>query len=186
MGLADRAGDKVEVLSGGLKRRLEIARALLHEPKLLILDEPTTGLDPLARREIWDYLESLRKKKGLTVLVTTHLIEEAETCDTVGFLDEGKLVLCGAPAELKKSLGGDVVTVRTGNPEKLKGAIEKQFSVTVSVLKGEVRLEKESAHEIIPELVRTLGSDIESITLGKPTLEDLFIKETGRKLWGAE
>jgi ABC-2 type transport system ATP-binding protein len=183
VGLADRAGDTVEKLSGGLKRRLEIARALLHGPKLLILDEPTTGLDPLARREIWDHLKHLRTSEGLTVLATTHLLDEAETCNDVAFLDGGKLVLAGEPRKLRELMGGDIISVRSKSPDTLKGAIEKKYSVRAQLVDGEIRIERRAGHELIADLVTSFRDQIDAVTVGKPTLEDLFIERTGRRLW---
>ncbi len=185
MGLSDRADENVETLSGGLKRRLEIARALLHDPRLLILDEPTTGLDPLARREVWDHLKYLRSQTGLTILVTTHLLDEADTCNEIAFLDNGRIVLSGAPAKLKEMMGGDIISVRSRAPDELKLAIEKKFSVRTQLVDGEVRIERKAGYEFIPDLVASFRELIDSVTVGKPTLEDLFIERTGRRLWQA-
>lgn len=184
--LADRKKDRVETLSGGLKRRLEIAKSLIHSPKILILDEPTTGLDPLARREVWNYLKHLREKEGLTILLTTHLLDEADACDTIALLDQGALVAFGEPEALRKEVGADFITLRAENPTDLREKIAKRFSVEANVLDEEIRIQKESAHTFIPELISAFPDEIESVTLGKPTLEDFFIAKTGRKFWQPE
>lgn len=185
MGLWDRARDLVETLSGGLKRRLEIARALLHGPELLILDEPTTGLDPLARREVWDYLKFLKEQEGLTILTTTHLLQEAEACDEIVLLDQGKVLLSGSPAGLLEQMGGDVISVRAKTPEALRQAIEARFSLVGKIVDGEIRIERARGHEMVSDLVTAFSDQIVSVTVGRPTLEDLFIARTGRKLWQA-
>jgi len=183
VGLADRASSVVETLSGGLKRRLEIARALLHGPSLLILDEPTSGLDPLARREIWDYLKHLRASDGITILLTTHLLDEADGCQEIAFLDGGKIFLSGAPNKLKELLGGDIISVRSRRASELREAIEARFKITAKLVDGEVRIERKAGHELIPDLMASFREEIDSLTLGKPTLEDLFIERTGRRFW---
>jgi ABC-2 type transport system ATP-binding protein len=179
LGVGDRATDKVETLSGGLKRRVEIAKALLHWPKLLILDEPTTGLDPLARKEVWNYLHSLRTQAQLTICLTTHLLEEAESANRVALLDKGSLVAMGTPVELRAMVGTDVISMKTNTPAILKGEIEKRFQTSVEIVGGEVRIRKTEAHEFIPALVGAFSEKIHSVTVGKPTLEDLFILKTG-------
>ena len=152
LGLWERRDEKTESLSGGLKRRLEIAKALIHEPKILILDEPTTGLDPKARHEFWGYLNEVRKRRALTVLLTTHLLDEADQCDRVALLNEGKIVACEKPEVLKASVGGDVIRLTTPN-----------------------------ATDLIPRLHESFREDIGSVLLVKPTLEDFFLKETGKE-----
>lgn len=186
--ILDRKSDRVETLSGGLKRRLEIAKSLVHSPKILILDEPTTGLDPLARREVWNYLKHLKEKEGLTILLTTHLLDEADACETIALLDKGKLIAFGNPQSLRKDVGAEFITLRALNPTSLKGRIESRFHLETKLLEGEIRIQKESAHTFIPELISAFPDEIESVTLGKPTLEDFFISRTGRKFWqlGAE
>lgn len=179
--LAERADQRVEKLSGGLKRRVEISKALLSHPKLLILDEPTTGLDPVARREMWSFLEKLRREEGLTIIFTTHLMEEAEASQRTLLLNEGKVVVLGTPAELKAKLGGDIIALKGQDPLKLKGDIETQFSVKVQRIEDELRIEKTNGAQFIPALVEAFPKQILSVTLGKPSLEDLFIHLTGKK-----
>ncbi len=175
----DRKNEKAESLSGGLKRRVEIAKALIHSPELLILDEPTTGLDPLARMEVWSYLKQMTHE-GITVLLTTHLLEEADKCDSLAFLDQGKLVAAGTPLELKAIVGMDVITVVGKNPEGLSSQIRDKFHTETTVVGEEVRIRRNEGHVFIPELV-TNFPEIQSVKLGKPTLEDLFIQLTGRQ-----
>jgi ABC-2 type transport system ATP-binding protein len=179
--LADRKKDRAEKLSGGLKRRLEIAKSLLHNPKVLILDEPTTGLDPLARRETWAYLRELNRSAGLTVLLTTHLLEEAASCDSIVLIDCGRKVSEGKPSELVETLGGDVVSIQTGNAADLAKRVSETFSVDATHVQNEVRVQIHAGHAFIPKLVESFSGEILSVTLGKPTLEDLFISKTGRK-----
>lgn len=185
-GIADRANERTEKLSGGLRRRVEIARGLLHKPQLLLLDEPSTGLDPRVRREVGDYLEELRDKDGVTILVTTHIMEEAERCDRLALLDHGKLVALDKPAKLKEQVGGDVVTIHARDCDRLCEQVEKRFSVKASVVNQTVRVERPRGHEFIPALVEAFPGEIEAISTGKPTLEDVFIHLTGHRFEGDE
>ncbi|OGR89346.1 MAG: ABC transporter ATP-binding protein, partial [Elusimicrobia bacterium RIFCSPLOWO2_01_FULL_59_12] len=186
VGLWDRRNDRVEVLSGGLKRRVELAKGLLHRPGLLILDEPSTGLDPGARRDLWDYLKELKEEEGMTLLLTTHLMDEADRCDRVAILNEGLIVALGTPVELKRDIGGDVITVETPDPENLRSRIESKFSAASQVVDGSVRIERQNGHEFIPQLVGAFPGLLTAVTLGKPTLEDVFIKKTGHRFWTTE
>jgi ABC-2 type transport system ATP-binding protein len=177
--LSDRARDMVETLSGGLRRRVEIAKALLHEPKVLLMDEPSTGLDPGARRELWDYVVELRETQGVTVLLTTHILDEAEGCDHILLLHQGKKVAEGTPAELKARVGGDVVVLETDDPAAVEGLVRERFGVRPSVTDGTVRIEITDGHKFIAEVVEALPGRIRSVALHKPTLEDVFLDETG-------
>jgi ABC-2 type transport system ATP-binding protein len=183
VGLSDRAHEKAETFSGGMQRRLELAKGLLHHPSVLLLDEPTTGLDPGARRDLWQYLQTLRDQEKVTVIVTTHLMEEAEHCDRLAILNEGKLVALGTPAELKHEIGGDVILLDTRDPDTLAEQIRSRFDVDAQVLDGQVRLERENGHRFITEVVETFPGEIEAISVSKPTLEDVFIHRTGHKFW---
>ncbi len=180
-GLADRGADLTGKLSGGLRRRVEIAKGLLHRPELLLLDEPSTGLDPLARREVSQHLRELRERDGVTVLLTTHIMEEAEGCDRLALLDCGKLVALDTPAKLKEQVGGDVIAVTTAEPQRLQQEIADRFGVKAAVVDCTVRLERPRGHEFIPALVEAFPGAIASITVGKPTLEDVFIHLTGHR-----
>jgi ABC-2 type transport system ATP-binding protein len=182
--LGDRAKARVKTLSGGLKRRVEIAKGILHQPGILLLDEPTTGLDPGARRAVWDWLAELRDG-GATCVVTTHLMEEAERCDRLVILDQGQVVAQGTPDELKASIGADVITVEAADAPALAEAISKRFGVDASVSAGTVRLERTDGARFVPELAAAFGPEVRSVKVGRPTLEDVFLKRTGRRLEGA-
>jgi ABC-2 type transport system ATP-binding protein len=183
VGLADRTNDKAETFSGGMQRRLELAKGLLHGPRVLLLDEPTTGLDPGARRDLWQYLSILRDEEHVTVLVTTHLMEEAERCDRLAILNEGKLVALGTPAELKQEIGGDVIVLETKSPESLAARIRDRFAVEVQVLEQELRIEKDQGHRFVTSVVEAFPGEIDAISISKPSLEDVFIRRTGHRFW---
>ena len=184
VGLADRAKERVETFSGGMQRRIELAKGLLHHPAVLLLDEPTTGLDPGARRDLWQYLQTLRDEEHVSVLVTTHLMEEAEHCDQLAILNEGNLVALGTPAELKGEIGGDVVLLdAAANAELLAGKIRTRFHVQTTVLGNQVRIEREEGHRFVPDLVEAFPGEIQAISVSKPALEDVFIHRTGHKFW---
>ena len=183
VGLADRAGDRIKTFSGGMQRRLEVAKGLLHQPELLFLDEPTTGLDPGARSDLWQYLNRLCKQDGVTILVTTHLMEEAERCDRLVILDQGKIVSMGSPTELKQQIGGDVVSLQTADPETLLCQLRERFDTSAEILNGTVRFEYDKGHELVRDLLTAFGENIDSVTIGKPNLEDVFIRHTGHQFW---
>ena len=183
VGLADRSKDKAETFSGGMQRRLELAKGLLHGPKVLLLDEPTTGLDPGARRDLWQYLRILREEEKVTTLVTTHLMEEAERCDRLVILNEGRVVALGTPAELKQEIGGDVIVMETKDPERLAGRIRTQFGIDTQVLETQVRMEREHGHRFVLDLVQSFPGEIDSVSISKPSLEDVFIRRTGHRFW---
>jgi ABC-2 type transport system ATP-binding protein len=183
LGLSERARDKVESLSGGLARRVEIAKGLLHSPRLLLLDEPSTGLDPGARLDLWRYLASLRDDAGVTVIVTTHLMEEAERCDDLALLDRGQIVARGSPAELRRSLGGDCLTIRGPEPESLAADISGRFGVSVRQLGGELRIDAQTDHSLLGRVLDAFGPRIEAVSLARPTLEDVFVERTGHRFW---
>ena len=180
LGIADRANDFVENLSGGLQRRGEIAKSLLHRPDLLLMDEPSTGLDPGARRDLWETLKSL-KSHGMTILLTTHLMEEGERCDRVAIITGGRVVAAGTPSELKARIGGDVVWIQTPDAGGLAGHLRTKFSVEPAVLDNALRIEIKDGHKFIPLVVEAFPGVIEAVTVGKPTLEDVFVHETGRR-----
>ena len=182
-GLGDRAGDRVATLSGGLQRRVELAKGLLHRPGVLILDEPSTGLDPGARAGLMDYLQELRDRDGVTSLLTTHLMDEADRCDQVAILDEGRLIATGTPASLKGTIGGDVLTVRCDDPGLLSQKASDRFDVSTKVLDGAVRIERDRGHEFVPDLIEAFPGEINSVTVGRPTLDDVFLHLTGHRLW---
>jgi len=181
--LTTRAGDLVETLSGGLQRRVELAKALLHEPELLVLDEPSTGLDPAARREFIHYLAHLRDDEGVTIVLTTHHMEEAERCDRIGVLHQGRLVAIAPPGELKAQIGGDVVVISSSDAKSLSQKILQQMRVRSTLFDGIIRIELPRGHEFVREVVDMFGDEIESVTFGKPTLEDVFVHLTGHRFY---
>ncbi len=181
--LADRAHDHAETFSGGMQRRLELAKGLLHHPSVLLLDEPTTGLDPGARRDLWQYLRILRDQERVSILVTTHLMEEAERCDRLAIMNEGKLVALGTPADLRHEIGGDVIVLDTQNPEALARKVESRFAVNAQVVSGKVRIERENGHRFITDVVEAFPGEIDAVSVSKPTLEDVFIHRTGHRFW---
>ncbi len=183
LGIADRVGQRVDSLSGGLKRRVEIAKSLLHSPGLLLLDEPSTGLDPGARHDLWEYLERLSWEQRVTVLVTTHLMDEAERCGRLGILDRGRLVALGTPETLRRSLGGDCLTVRSAHPDELSARISDRFGLAPKRVDNELRIEHEAGHELLRDLVVAFPDEISAVSLSKPTLEDVFIARTGHRFW---
>ena len=185
LGLHDRRADLVETLSGGLQRRVELAKALLHEPTLLLLDEPSTGLDPGARLDFTAYLEHLRDQERVSVLLTTHILEEAERCDRVGILHQGCLVAVGTPDELKARVGGDVVVVQTPGPQALQAKICQRFGCEAVVVENSVRVEIQQGHTFVRDVVEAFAADIQAVTFGKPTLGDVFIHLTGHRLWSS-
>jgi len=187
VGLADRSGERVETFSGGMQRRIELAKGLLHHPGVLLLDEPTTGLDPGARRDLWQYLQMLRDEEHVSVLVTTHLMEEAERCDRLAIMNEGNLVALGTPAELKSEIGGDVILLdAAGDAAVLAEHIRQRFDVDATALGKQVRIEREGGHRFVPDLVEAFPGEIQAISVSKPALEDVFIHRTGHKFWSEE
>jgi len=187
VGLADRANERVETFSGGMQRRIELAKGLLHHPGVLLLDEPTTGLDPGARRDLWQYLQVLRDEEHVSVLVTTHLMEEAERCDRLAIMNEGNLVALGTPLELKNEIGGDIILLdATHDAALLAEHIGARFRVETAVLGNQVRIEREGGHRFVPDLVEAFPGEIQAISVSKPALEDVFIRRTGHKFWSEE
>lgn len=182
--LGDRAGDYVRTLSGGLARRVEIAKALVHKPRLLLLDEPSSGLDPRARLEFWGQLEAL-SDEGVTVLLTTHFTEEADRCDQLALIDEGRLVVVGEPAQLKSAVSGDVVTVIASDASdavELAGEVHALTGVTAKVHRDQLRFEYHGAASLLGRLAEAFPGRVESMSVAKPTLEDVFIAHTGHGL----
>ena len=186
VGLLDRAHDPVETFSGGMQRRIELAKGLLHHPEVLLLDEPTTGLDPGARRDVWQYLGILRDQEHVSIIVTTHLMEEAERCDQLAILNEGNLVALGTPEALTREIGGDVVLLEARDPESLADRIRNRFHVDATVMDNHVRLEIEHGHRFVPDVVEAFPGEIQSLSVSKPTLEDVFIHRTGHRFWSED
>src|SRR5208283_5343500 len=183
VGLGDRAKEKAETFSGGMQRRLELAKGLLHHPSVLLLDEPTTGLDPGARRDLWQYLQMLREEERVTVLITTHLMEEAERCDRLAIYANGSVVALGTPAELKSEIGGDIILLEAAEPESLAQHIEQRFGLQPTVMDKQVRLEIENGHRFVTDVVEAFPGEIQGVSVHKPSLEDVFIRRTGHRFW---
>ena len=181
--LRERAGELTERLSGGLRRRVELAKGLIHRPAVLLLDEPSTGLDPAARSDLWQYLRRLKTERGTTIVLTTHYLDEADGADRIAILNEGRLVALGQPDELRASIGGDSITLETAAPEQLAARIAAQFDLPARVIDDAVRLETPDGHHWISRLVEAFPGEISAIRLGKPTLEDVFIARTGHRFW---
>ena len=183
LNLTDRLGDLVETLSGGLQRRAEIAKCLLIRPEVLLLDEPSTGLDPGARIDLWAALEKLRGEHGVTALCTTHLMEEAARADRVGIVSAGKVVAVGTPRELTGALGGDVVSLGVApgtGADALARRITGSTGVPAGILEGEIRLESGDAYALAAKIAGEFPGEITSLRIARPTLEDVFIARTGR------
>lgn len=179
--LSDRAGDAVETLSGGLRRRVELAKALLHRPRVLLLDEPSTGLDPGARHELWQRLQELRRNSGTTVLLTTHLLDEAEKADRVGILDRGRMVALDAPEALKRAVGGDVLEIEAETADDLAVALAGRADCETQMLDGVLRLRVTDGPGWAPRLFAEFPGRIRSLRITHPSLEDVFIARTGRR-----
>jgi len=182
LGLKERRKDLVEALSGGLRRRVEIAKALLHQPKVMLMDEASTGLDPVARRDLSRHIENLREHEGVTVLLTTHILGEADRCDRLVLLHRGKVVARGSSSELRSRIGGDVVVLETADAQSLAGKIERRFGLRSVVRDSQVRVEIPNGHRFIAEVVEAFPGAVESVRLHKPTLEDVFVRETGASI----
>jgi ABC-2 type transport system ATP-binding protein len=184
--LFDRRNDLVKKFSGGMKRRLEVARGLIHRPKVLFLDEPTLGLDPQTRANLWEFIVALPQKHQVTIFMTTHYMEEAEVCNRIAIIDKGKIITMGTPDELKKTIGGDVIYIRTTDNLTARREIEKLFHVEVSEQDGELFLTSLKGDACIPEIIRALGDSVLSVRLQRPTLNDVFLKMTGKEIRAEE
>lgn len=178
-GLADRAGDRAGTLSGGMQRRLELAKTLLHQPRILVLDEPATGLDVSARGLLWEDLKRLQGEMGVTIVLTTHLMQEADRCDRLAVMNRGKIAVIGSPAALKDEIGGEVLHIEAESPDVLAVDIQKRFGHEVTAVDGEVRLEDARAHRLVPELIEAFPGRVRSVRISPPTLEDVFLHATG-------
>lgn len=180
--LADRADDQVSTFSGGMRRRLEIARGMLHTPEILFLDEPTIGLDPQTRRHVWGYLRGLREVEGVTLFMTTHYLDEAEECDRIAIIDGGRIVVLGTPAELKSLVGGDVVELRTEDDAAAVEQLRTRFGLEARADGGTVRIEVADGAGVVPRLVRELSVPVVAVAVHRPSLDDVFLKLTGHAI----
>jgi len=183
IGLRERGDERVSTWSGGMRRRLELARALVHQPRIVLMDEPTQGLDEASFRSFWTHLKALREADGLTVLLTTHRPEEAELCDRLAVLDGGRLVACDTPAALASRVGGDILSLEASEPEVLAAELRERLGLEARVVEGRVQVEAEQGHALVPRLVEALPAGrLASISLRRPTLADVFLQMTGRAL----
>jgi ABC-2 type transport system ATP-binding protein len=179
--LVDRADERIERFSGGMRRRVELAKSMLNRPTVLLLDEPSTGLDPSARIDLWAHLKRLQSD-GVTILLTTHLMDEADRCSRLAILDHGKLVACDTPAALKDRIGGDVITLTTESPAEARALLRDRLGLESDLVDGTIRIERRKGHELVPQLIESLPAGmISSVSVGKPTLEDVFILLTGHQ-----
>ncbi|MGH3678738.1 MAG: ATP-binding cassette domain-containing protein [Natronosporangium sp.] len=186
VGLADRRRDLVSTYSGGMRRRLEIARGLLHAPAVLFLDEPTIGLDPQTRAAIWDYIGALRRTEDITVFVTTHYMEEAEHCDRIAIIDNGQIAVTGTPEALKARIGADRVQIRTDDDPTAIVRLRDRLGVQAAMHEGMVTFSVPGGAEFVPKLFAELGLGIGTVTVTRPSLDDVFMAFTGRTIRDAE
>ena len=184
--LTDRARDRVGTLSGGLLRRLELAKSLMHSPPILLLDEPATGLDPAARFRLWEDLKRLQSRSTVTIVLTTHLMEEADRCDRLAILHEGRLVREGAPQTLKESVGAEIIHIESQDPTSLAKAIKDRFQLAPRLSMGTLRLEKADAHKLVPDLMEAFPHEISAVRVSQPSLEDVFLRATGSEFQEAQ
>lgn len=182
VGLWDRRKGKISTYSGGMKRRLEIARGLLHHPKVLFLDEPTLGLDPQTRHRIWDHIHDLRKRENLAIFMTTHYMDEAENCDRIAIIDYGQIVALDTPDKLKDGVGGDVISIKTEDNEEAMRLLQEQYKLKPSQHNGAVNFAVPHGEEFLPGFVSGFPLRLLSIGLRRPTLEDVFLKLTGHTI----
>ncbi|MFC0042609.1 ATP-binding cassette domain-containing protein [Actinomadura rayongensis] len=184
--LWDRRADLVRTFSGGMRRRLEIARGLLHAPRVLFLDEPTVGLDPQTRASIWDYIRRLREVEDITIFMTTHYMDEAEYCDRIAIMDSGRIVALDTPEALKAGVGEDRVRIRTSDDDAAVAALKERFGLDAVVADGQVTFSVASGGEFVPRLFAELGVPISAVSVARPSLDDVFMKFTGTSIRDAE
>ena len=184
MGLLDRRSDFCEALSGGLKRRVELAKGMLHQPGVLLLDEPSTGLDPAARLDLWEALTEMASE-GMTILLTTHLLEEAEKADEIAILANGRVIAQGGPEKLRGEMGAGLVTVVSDDPAETERIVRDELGLSVQRVQQQVRIRSDSPADLVPTLAGRLGEAATTITVGRPSLEDVFIAKTGHRFWAA-
>jgi ABC-2 type transport system ATP-binding protein len=184
--LTDRRDQPVMTFSGGMRRRLEIARGLLHSPRVLFLDEPTIGLDPQTRSSIWRYIRALQEKEGTTVFMTTHYMDEAEFCDRIAIMDRGEIVVLDTPEALKAGVGADRVVLGTADDDAALAALRERFGIDAAIAEGAVTFHVDAGEEFVPRLFAELGVGITSVAVSRPTLDDVFMRYTGSTIRDAE
>jgi ABC-2 type transport system ATP-binding protein len=186
VGLTERRGSLVQTFSGGMKRRLEIARGLLHSPRVLFLDEPTIGLDPQSRASVWDYIRALREREDITVFLTTHYMDEAEHCDRIAIMDSGRIVALDTPEALKAGIGKDRVQITTADDEAAIAALRARFGIEAGMHSGAVTFSVADGERFVPRLFAELGVSIRSVSVASPSLDDVFLAHTGTTIRDAE
>jgi ABC-2 type transport system ATP-binding protein len=186
VGLWERRNGLVRTFSGGMKRRLEIARGLLHSPRVLFLDEPTVGLDPQTRAHIWGYINELRRREAITMFLTTHYMDEAENCDRIAIIDEGRIVVIDTPEALKASVGRDRVQLQAADPAAAIADVRRHFGVEATMSEGAVTIYVPSGEQFVPRLFSELDVSISAVSIARPTLDDVFMNYTGRTIRDAE
>lgn len=180
--LKDRKNDLVLNFSGGMKRRLEIARGLIHYPKVLFLDEPTLGLDPQTRNRVWEYIRDLKEKENITIFLTTHYMDEAENCDRIAIIDVGKIIAMDTPINLKKRVRGDIITVETSDNRSLNEELKKKKVKNIIFYNNKIQFEVYDSEKFIPKFIKESKEEVISISARRPTLDDVFLSLTGRKI----
>ena len=186
VGLWDRRQAVVATYSGGMKRRLEIARGLLHAPRVLFLDEPTVGLDPQTRSSIWEYINDLKQREDITIFLTTHYMDEAENCDRIAIIDHGKIVAIDTPENLKASVGKDRVQIRTADDQTAIAELKERFELEAAIHDGMVTFNVESGEQFVPRLFEGLSQQIKAVSVSRPSLDDVFMSYTGKTIRDAE
>jgi ABC-2 type transport system ATP-binding protein len=186
VGLWDRRGSVVSTYSGGMKRRLEIARGLLHAPRVLFLDEPTVGLDPQTRSSIWEYINGLKQREDITIFLTTHYMDEAENCDRIAIIDHGQIVAIDTPENLKGSVGKDRVQIRTADDQAAIAELKDRFGLEAAIHEGMVTFNVESGEQFVPRLFAELTVQIRAVSVARPSLDDVFMSYTGKTIRDAE
>ncbi|HEY2536301.1 MAG TPA: ATP-binding cassette domain-containing protein [Solirubrobacteraceae bacterium] len=186
VGLWERRASLVMTFSGGMKRRLEIARGLLHSPRVLFLDEPTVGLDPQTRSSIWSYISELKRDEDITIFLTTHYMDEAEYCDRIAIMDRGTIVALDTPATLKASVGHDRVQIKTPDDDAAIAALRERFEIEANLAEGSVTFGVPAGEQFVPRLFAELGQPIESVNVSRPSLDDVFMSYTGTTIRDAE
>jgi ABC-2 type transport system ATP-binding protein len=186
VGLWERKDSPVALFSGGMRRRLEIARGLMHSPRVLFLDEPTIGLDPQTRSSIWSYIKLLKETEDITIFMTTHYMDEAEFCDRIAIMDQGKIVVLDTPERLKASVGADRITIDTEDDDAAIAALSERFGIEARIAEGKVVFQVSAGEEFVPRLFAELGVPIRSVSVSRPTLDDVFMSYTGTTIRDAE
>jgi ABC-2 type transport system ATP-binding protein len=186
VGLWERRTSLVNTFSGGMKRRLEIARGLLHSPRVLFLDEPTVGLDPQTRRSIWRYIRELKAREDITIFLTTHYMDEAEYCDRIAIIDQGRIIVLDTPEALKAKVGKDRVQIETDDDEAAIAALRDRFGIEATVAEGTVTFGVPAGEQFVPRLFAELGQQIRSVSVARPSLDDVFMSYTGTTIRDAE